>query len=226
MRRRTPSGTVVLLSVAASVAGFILLEGMMRATFGYSPYEDIVRNFRIIGAQSMEIYRKSGITSPDALRWMQKMSDAVAQSFVGLMLTIFSALTFVVSSILVPRFTAGRATGETYLFRNLAFPDATLFLFVAGGLSPLAQGTLRVIGLNVLGVVVFLYWLQGMAVLRALLARMGAGPFATAFAFLVVAMMTPYVVVPFILFIVGLFDPFFHFRHPKRKDDSDESDFD
>jgi hypothetical protein len=101
-----------------------------------------------------------------------------------------------------------------------------LFGFIAGGLAPLASGPLRAILLNLLVIVAFLYFLQGLGILRSVLLQLGFGPLGTMITYLVVAMLTVYGVAPLALAIVGLFDSFFDFRKLHRKETSDESDSD
>jgi len=122
--------------------------------------------------------------------------------------------------------TARRGDSEAlgaYLFRNLAFPDWLLFAFLFGGLTPVAHGLLQKAAANVLTLVVFLYILQGLAIFRFLLVAMGAGFAGTALGWLLLGFLTITGVGPLLLGVAGLFDPFFDFRHfKKRKDDSHE----
>jgi len=99
-------------------------------------------------------------------------------------------------------------------------PDWFLFAFILGGLAPLLKGPLQMVTANVLMIAVFLYVLQGFALLRFLLAAAGVGfigaLFALGFTFITG-------IGPMLLGVAGLFDPFFDFRHfKKRKDDSHE----
>jgi hypothetical protein len=78
---------------------------------------------------------------------------------------------------------------------------------------------------NTLAVVVFLYILQGLAIFRFMLVAVGAGVTGTLLAWTLLGFLTlAGGVGPLLLGVAGLFDPFFDFRHfKKRKDDSDES---
>lgn len=226
IQKRVPFGTVLVFAILSSVLGFLSIELVMRSAFGISPYGAVVSSFQEGSRQTVDFYRSSHLIPEEQLQTMQRLSTTIATSYVPLMRIVITATMFLFSLVLVPRLPAGQATGDTYLFRNLALPDSLLFGFVVGGLSLLMPEPLRTIGLNLLGVVVFLYWLQGLAVFRSVLARTKTGVFGTIFAFAMVAVLTPYLIAPFILFLTGLFDPFFDFRHFNRKDDSDESDFD
>ncbi|HWW62173.1 MAG TPA: hypothetical protein VN181_12455, partial [Thermoanaerobaculia bacterium] len=98
-----------------------------------------------------------------------------------------------------------------------------LFAFVFGGLTPLMTGTLHTVAANVLMVVAFLYMLQGLAIYRALLLALGVDIGGTILGWMLMLFAMALGVGILLLAIAGLFDPFFDFRHFKRKDDSHES---
>jgi uncharacterized protein YybS (DUF2232 family) len=108
-----------------------------------------------------------------------------------------------------------------YRFRDFAVPEWVLFGFVAGGLVPLTSGVVQAVLANVLTVAVFLLLFQGYALFRYMLAAMGVGFIGAVLASVFVSLS---IVGLFLLALAGLFDPFFDFRHyKKRKDDSHES---
>jgi hypothetical protein len=218
-------GPVLLATIAASLGGFGLVEIVMRTFASYSPYEAIVANFRTAAAASIDSYRTAGIPS-DAVAMMERISTAVADSYMPVLIAIVTILTFALSYTMLPRLRSGRALASRFLFRYLAFPDPLLFAFVAGGLAPLARGPVRTVGLSLLAVVAFLYMLQGLAVLRFRHVRSGMRILATTFAMLMIVLLALYGVTPAILFLLGLFDPFFDFRHLHRKEVPHESDSD
>lgn len=218
-------GPVLLATVAASFGGFGLVELAMRAFASFSPYEAIVRNFRTASASSIDAYRDAGIPA-DAISMMQRIATTVADSYMPVLIAIVTILTFALSYTMVPRLRSGRALAPRLLFRFLSLPDPLLFAFIAGGLAPLASGTLRTIGFSVLAVVAFLYMLQGLAVLRYQHVRSRMRLLATMLAMLMIAVLAIYGVTPVVLFLIGLFDPFFDFRHLHRKEVPHESDSD
>ncbi|HEY5611383.1 MAG TPA: DUF2232 domain-containing protein [Thermoanaerobaculia bacterium] len=225
IRRNATIGTLLAAVIVSSVAGFVVAELVMRVTASYSPYAAIVANFRSASSSTIEFYRGLGMAE-EGLRAMSRMSDALSGAYLPALLVSVTALMFTLSLIMIPRLPAGRATGSQYLFRNLAWPDLMLIGFVLGGLAPLASGSLRVAGFNVLAVVAFLYMLQGLAVFRSLLIRMEVRLFGNVIAYTTLVLLTFNLIAPFLLFLGGLFDPFFDFRNFSRKDDSDESDSD
>jgi Predicted membrane protein (DUF2232). len=220
IRRSASFGSVLFTVVMTSVLGLLLTELLLRMTLGVSPHQMMLENFRAQSAATVEVYRKLG-TSEQVLRDMMGLSQKFAADYMVLFLECLVATVFGLSLTMIARLPAGRVTGSTYLLRNLAFPDVLLFGFVIGGLAPLASGVVRVVGLNILGIVVFLYFLQGLAVFRSLMIRLAVGLAGMLLAVVVIALFVPLSIVA--LALVGLFDPFFDFRKLNRKDDSDES---
>jgi uncharacterized protein YybS (DUF2232 family) len=137
-----------------------------------------------------------------------------------------AATAFLLSLLMVGRLSAWRTRRDpvedaTYRFRNFALPEWVILAFVVGGLMPLTTGVVQGVLANVLTIAVFLFLVQGFALFRFMLAAMGVGFLGAVIASAFVSLS---VVGLFLLAIAGLFDPFFDFRHyKKRKDDSHES---
>jgi len=225
MARAAPFGVVVLAALASGAMGFFINEITLRSLMSYSPYDALVQNVRTTSASTIELYRSAGFP-PDMLESMRRASEIVAASYVPLIMAGVTVLMFVLSLVMLPRLPVGRASGAGFHFRTLAFPDLLLFVFVLAGLSPLASGPLRTIGLNVLGLMVLLYFLQGLAIARSMMTRPGVKLPGMLLAFSAVVFLTIYLIAPVLFFLIGLFDSFFDFRHFNRKDDSHESHID
>lgn len=226
IRRGRSSGSVLLAGVLGSSAGFLLTELTVRALSGKSMYAEVVQAFRENAKAMVEVWRTRGMTQ-DVLSAMQQASETLASSFIPAILVVGMTMSFAMSLMLIPRLPVGiRGVGDMLRFRALRFPDWLLLAFVAGGLSPLADGVVQKIGLNVLVVVVFLYFLQGLAILRALLAKLQLGFFGMAMTFALLLLLTQFFIAPVALFLAGLFDPFFDFRKLNRKEEKNESDSD
>lgn len=215
-------GPVLLGTIAASFGGFAVVELLMRALGSYSPYEAIVTNFRAASAASAEAYRSAGFPA-EAVATMERIADSIASSYMPAVLATTTVLIFALSFTMLSRLRSGRVLVPAFLFRFLAWPDALLFAFVVGGLAPLASGWLRAAGFSVLIVVGVLYLLQGLAVFRFHQVRLKLGILGTVLAVLTLILLAPYGVTPAVLFLIGLFDPFFDFRHLKRKETPDET---
>jgi Predicted membrane protein (DUF2232) len=222
--RDEPFGRVLTTAIIAACAGLVVTELASRAVLDFSPYADMVKTFRDFTAQLFTMAQQQGGSTNDLAakrRWFDLMNTFCVPALV----LINIVTTFVLSILMFGRlrawhYTVARreAAPGTYLFRNLSLPEWLLFAFVAGGLAPLLSGVWQHVAANVLALVTFLYLLQGLAILRWLLATMGTGILGT----MLIGSMAVLFLGP-LMSLAGLFDSFFDFRKFKRKDHSDES---
>lgn len=225
IRRGAKIGTILIGALAIGFLAFLVLEGTMRATEDYSPYAGIVSEFSVASKPTLEIYRKAGLDNK-TLQMMERFSTELIARFIPSVLAVITGLMFLFSLIMLPRLPWSRGTAPALLFREFAMPEWFVVTFVVAGLTPLAHGTLRTIGLNLLVVVGFLFLLQGLSVFRAIVLRLHFRAVGNVVAYGLLALMMLNGIAPVLLFAVGLFDPFFDFRHYKPKGDNDESDSD
>lgn len=214
---------LVMLLIGAAL-GLIATELGIRAVASFSPKAVHAAQSQQATTQLAEAYRASGVPS-DAVRFVRQWGGYYSTTLLPAGMLLSAAVSFFLSLLLTGRLKAwrerGTAGGGGMLFRNFALPEWLLFAFVFGGLAPLAHGFLQNVAANVLTVVVFLYVLQGFALLRFLLAAVGVGFLGALIGSMLVIFSG---VGPLLLGVAGLFDPFFDFRHfKKRKDDSHES---
>ena len=242
VQRGEKFGTLVAYLVGGGSAGLVLTELASRTLWHFSPLEFHIAQAQKSNADVVAFYRQNN-ASPEMLSMMERWSSystIVLPSFMLIMLS----LVFILSLLMLGRLRAFRplaqsvaqsapqpgtqAEGQTpgvYLFRHFALPDWVLFVFVIGGLTPVASGLLQKIAANALVVALFLFIMQGLAIFRFALLAMGAGFGGTMLGWLLLLILTFSGGAGLLLLAVaGLFDPFFNFRHPKkRKDDSHES---
>src|SRR5688500_7062189 len=224
-------GRVLVFLLALSALGLALTEIGSRALIDYSPFAAQVAQAEQTSREFVQIYRSRGMPSEMiqlAERWI-----GFSTFVLPAVILINMSLVFILSLLMLGRLKAWRELAAkradtealgAYLFRNFALPDWLLFAFVIGGLTPLATGMVQKFAANVLALVAFLYILQGLAIFRFVLVAMGAGVAGTMLGWLLLVFLTITGVGPLLLGVAGLFDPFFDFRHfKKRKDDSNES---
>jgi hypothetical protein len=224
-------GRVLIFMLALSTLGLAITEIGSRALIDYSPFAAQVTQAQQTSREFVQIYRTKGMPADMiqlAERWI-----GFSTFVLPAVIVINMSLVFILSLLMLGRLKAWRELAArradtealgAYLFRNLALPDWLLFAFVLGGLTPVATGMLQKLAANVLAVVAFLYILQGLAIFRFLLVAMNAGAAGTMLGWLLLVFLTITGVGPLLLGVAGLFDPFFDFRHfKKRKDDSNES---
>jgi hypothetical protein len=223
-------GRVLVFLLIGSAIGLALTELGSRAVLDFSPFAAQVAQAHQTSAEFVQIYRSKGMPN-EMVQLFERWAGYSTYVLPAVML-INVTLVFILSLLMLGRLKAWREStarrGDSdalgaYLFRNLALPDWLLFAFLLGGLTPVAHGLLQKIAANVLALTVFLYILQGLAIFRFLLVAMGAGFAGTALGWLLLMFLTITGVGPLLLAVAGLFDPFFDFRHfKKRKDDSHE----
>jgi hypothetical protein len=222
-------GRVLAYAVLLGFGFMLATEFVARLAASFSPYGAHLAAVRDMMAQLLAAYTKAGVPR-ETIRGLQKFSNFFIFIQPAIVL-VYVAVIFVFSLVMLGRLPAwrqfaarrGLPSATPYLFRNLALPEWLLFAFVLGGISPLVSGMAQRISANVLVVVAFLYFLQGLAIFRSFVAT-SLGLAGTLFAYGMLVMLTfTRGLAPLLLSIAGLFDSFFDFRHFNRKDHSDES---
>ncbi len=206
----TTSAIVVMLTFA--VVFFSL-------TSGQNVHQMAVAEIQKSVAQAVAIYEKSGVKGEelDVLKQtMASAADLVIRMYPALIIITLIAMVGCNLSLL-KRFTAGMGfslnIGEFKAYRN---PDILVWGLIAAGFSLLADD--RIIttpALNVLAVIVLLYFLQGLAVLSTVIARQSiAGVLRTGL--YVMLLLQPYLAA--LVAAIGIFDLWGDFRTPRKQE--------
>ena len=221
-------GRVVVAALIVSAAGLFTTEFAMQAATGSSPLALQVTQAQDTAAKLVDFYRTSN--APAELVRRMKEWTKYGMIVIPAWIVIDIALVFSLSLLMLGRLRTWRdyaaasgANAGAWLFRTFTLPEWLLFAFVFGGLTPVTTGLLQKTAANVLAVVLFLYLLQGLAVIRGVLVAAGVGIGGTLVASMFLAMLVVMGVGLLLIALAGLFDPFFHFRNFKRKDESHES---
>jgi hypothetical protein len=217
-------GRVLMFLLAGALVGLALTEVASQTLLAFSPFAAEVAQTKQLWLEVARAYRE--LKAPaEMIRLAERAGPVNAYLLPGQLIASLSVI-YILSLLMYGRLRAWQNRDETrpYLFRNLALPEWLLFAFIFGGLTPIAGGLLQKIAANTLVVVVFLYVVQGMAIFRSMLVTLGVGPVGMVLAWMLAGFMFFTGVSQVLFGIVGLFDPFFDFRHfKKRKDDSHES---
>ena len=208
--RRLDLVSIVVASLVA-VGGLAVLAGVGLAT-GLAPGEVVARRLDVALPELVASYRKAGLVESSlsameslfvALTWM------VRHQLTGLVL-----LGAVLYGTLLT-YPAGRAAGvpgwkvTATSFAQYRTPLAAVVLFVAAGLGAgLGAGRARHGAIDILLPLGALFFVRGMAIIRALLDRGGVGLLGRALAWSLVVQMP----LPILVALGGLFDEFFGFR--------------
>src|SRR5262249_19819463 len=185
VERSEALGRVVLVAVVTSMLGLASTEMIMRTEHNFSPYQSLMAGGRQAAAQKLALYQKADLPA-DALANVRRWWD-LGMVIVPASLLMLVATFFVLSLVMFGRLKAwreflkrrenpeGATYAPLYLFRSFQLPDWLLFAFIIGGLTPLASGMLQKVAANILAIVAFLYFLQGLAIFRSMLIAIGAG---------------------------------------------------
>ncbi len=214
-------GRVVLFLLIAGMIGLGLTEVGSQLLMNFSPHAAQTVQAQEIFNQVEQIYRDNKMPA-EMIRFAHR-AGPVSVFLLPAQMAAGLSVAFVLSLMMFGRLRAWQNDPERpYLFRKFALPDWVLFAFIFGGLTPIATGMLQKVAANVLGVVVILYVLQGVAIFRSMLLSINAGLAGTLFGWALLLITMPFSALA--LGVTGLFDSFFDFRHfKKRKDDSHES---
>lgn len=231
VERAEKFGRVVIFLLAGALLGTALTEVASQRWLSFSPYAASVEQAKEMGVKVVETYRQNQMP-PSVISLAERWTE-FSMYVLPAQVLIAATFTFLVSLLLLGRLKAWReravrrGDGEAlavYLFRNFQLPDWVLFAFIFGGLTPLVTGLLQKVAANTLVLVVVLYIIQGLAIFRSILVAMSVGPGGALIGWSLLALLFLMGIGPLLLAVAGLFDPFFDFRHfKKRKDDSHES---
>lgn len=217
---RGMNGTRALLwtTAAASVAS-ALVAFTMAASAGQDPLAMVQREIATGMDQALKLYeQQQGLSAQDLATIKQGM-----QTIAATLLRIFPALGTLnlllvasVSLLFLRRMALSRGMALSIApFKEFRVPEPLIWLLIAAGFSLLAKTTLVTTpALNILAVLVVLYFCQGLAVLLTLTARTTyAGFLKVLLAFLL--LLQPYLLP--VVTILGIFDLWGDFRTPRTK---------
>jgi hypothetical protein len=206
----TTSAIVVMLT--AAVIFFSL-------TSGQNVHQMAVAEIQKSVAQAAAIYEKSGVKGEELEVLKQTMAsaaDLVIRMYPALIIITLIAMVGC-NLALLRRFTAGMGFSlnidEFRAYRN---PDILVWGLIAAGFSLLADN--RIIttpAINVLVVIVVLYFLQGLAVLSTVIARQSIAGVLRAGLYIML-LLQPYLAA--LVAAIGIFDLWGDFRTPRKQE--------
>lgn len=167
---------------------------------------------RTMGQQAIELYRKAGVASGN----LELALDASERSLAWVLPTLPVAYLVVVLFWLRPRLPVIGLKVEAAPFEEYRCDEWLAVLFAAGGLGVLVLGgTPRWVAINVLGAALILYFVQGLAIIRAHLVRFVGRGWLVRWAVALVCLQVP---LPILVAALGIVDSF-HSLRPRLPDD-------
>ncbi len=193
--------------------------------FVYSTYSSInlqqLISAEISGSikQAVALYEKGGVTGEDLELLKSSMTTAAEllkrlyPSLVTVMLIVIATCNLALLKKSLAKTTVNLVIDDFSSFRN---PDQLVWILIASGISLLLPDSLITTpALNILLILILLYFFQGMAVISALVTKHSVPAFVRIL-FYVMLVIQPYL----LAFIAGfgLFDLWGDFRAPKKQD--------
>ncbi|MCD6525854.1 MAG: DUF2232 domain-containing protein [Desulfuromonas sp.] len=168
-------------------------------------------------AAARQVYEQADLPE-EQLQNLFSVLDTTAlffhQAYVGLALTAFGVL--LVMTVAMLKIAPQRnysVPGE--LFHHLKVPEGLVWLLIVAGFSLLLNHQLaQQVALNVLTVLLPLYFLQGVAIITFFFKKKAFSTLSRVFGYLLILVINP---LPLLVMAIGVFDMWFDFRKPRVK---------
>lgn len=217
LRRRWPWDR----AVAGALVLILLVAGIVLAGYGVSrsiAVTELVNRYVHGEVESaLALYQKADIPPAqlEELRNVVKhMADFLINAWPALMVVVTGAI-LLLTVLILSTLAAGRYEVPGVPFRLWKAPEKLIWLLILAGFGMLyASGLSQRVALNVLTVLLPLYFLQGLAVLTYFFQHKGITPFFRGLGYLLVVVLNP---LPLIVTAVGVFDLWADFRKPRIK---------
>ncbi len=207
-----PLADVTIVTAAICGSQMLAILAGVQIASGEEAGGYLARRLLEYGGEVGTLYRQAGLSetmitaTQDVFVFMSRALEKVAPG-IGLLIAVLYAAFVVYSAAPFGNGATKGVTGGSFSgFRTGAGP---VFAFVLTGLAAgLGSGSVRSAGSWLVLPLLALFFLQGLAIIRFLLDRLGAGAFARILAF-ALALQMP---MPLIIAGAGLLDEFFDFR--------------
>lgn len=167
--------------------------------------------------RAMEIYRQAEV-SAEQLEELRKVAEGMAgfliQAYPGVALAMAGVLllftVWALSALSRGRYIIGGAQ-----FSSWKVPEALIWLVIFAGFAlAFGQGITARIGLNLLTVLLPVYFLQGLAIVQHFFRRKEVSPMLQGLGYVLILFLNP---LPLVLTAFGVFDMWLDFRKPRLK---------
>lgn len=168
--------------------------------------------------QALHIYQQSDVSAQQAAeleQMLQSLADFLLQAYPALAITVTWGILLLVV-FLLSRFAGGRYTIAGLPFHQWKAPPFLVWFLIGGGFGMLLfDGLADVISLNVLAVVLPIYFLQGLAIVSYFFIRKNISAGFRVVGYLLIFFLNP---LPMVVTGFGIFDLWADFRKPKIKE--------
>ena len=201
---------VILLFSGVSLGGYVAYHGFP-ATAKVQEYVKHELD------QALALYQKGNVPPDQALQLKK-----AAQQTAAFLARTYPALAVVVSGVILlfltlalPRISSGTFALPGVPFPYWKAPEALIWILILAGFGMVfTAGVLKTVVLNLLIVLLPVYFLQGMAIVSYYFRKRGISPMFRTLGYLLVTVLNPF---PLIVTGIGVFDLWADFRKPRIK---------
>lgn len=166
---------------------------------------------------ALAVYRQAELPEQqleDLRKVVGQLADFMVRAWPALV-TVASGAVLLLTVLLLTALAAGRYQVHGVPFRLWKAPEPLVWLLILAGFSLLyVDGPLQLVSINLLTILLPIYFLQGLAVVTFYFQKKGLPPFMRGLGYLLVAVLNP---LPMIVTGVGVFDLWVDFRKPRTK---------
>lgn len=201
---------VVMLVAAVSLGGFVASRGLPVTT-------QVKQYVHKELDQALTLYQKDNVPKGQiqALRQAAtRTADFLVKAYPGLAVGLTGAMLLLVV-LLLSRLSAGHYLMPGPSFHLWKAPEPLIWVLILAGFGMVyAEGWPQIAALNLLTVLLPIYFLQGLAVVSFFFKKKGVSPLLRTLGFFLIAALSP---IPLIVTGVGVFDLWADFRKPRIK---------
>lgn len=207
---------VLWTMVAVSLVGLLIVS----AVVGHSPVTvagDLIGQEisqtrlameEMLGGADMTADQRHNVTQT-----IENMAVFLERAYPGIAIAIAGLMTLGLV-FLLSLFARGRYTVPGRPFQEWKAPEQLVWVLIAAGFTvAFTDGTLATIGLNLLVILLPVYFLQGMAVIDCFFRRKAFSPIFRAVGYVLVTLVNP---LPLLVTGIGVFDMWADFRKPRQ----------
>lgn len=209
--RAVAGALAVVMAVAViSVGGYVAYRGVpVAAQVKQYIHQEL--------DQALALYRKNHVPQ-DQLQALQqageRTADFLIKAYPGLAVALTGAVLLLLV-LLLSRMADGRYSMPGPPFHLWKVPEQLIWVLILAGFGLFfGQGWPRVTALNLLTVLLPVYFLQGLAIVSFFFRKKGFSPLFRAVGFFLIAVFSP---IPLIVTGIGVFDLWADFRKPRIK---------
>ena len=217
LRRGWPWDRALAGALAATVAVIALTLGGY-AVSRQMPVAHVVGSYIHSEVdQALAVYKQAKLPA-DQLKALQamgeQMADFVVKAYPGLVV-VASAGILLLTVLFLGALSAGRYAMAGPPFALWKLPEPLVWFLIAGGFGLFfTAGELQRISLNLLTVLLPVYFMQGVAIVTYFFRKKGFSPFFRTLGYLLIFVLNP---LPLIVTGLGVFDMWVDFRKPRIK---------